>query len=38
MALVLFLLILLHIAAAIRERVRGDKTMMSRMWFGKKTD
>jgi cytochrome b561 len=37
MALVLFLLILLHIAAAPRERVNGDKSIMSRVWFGKRT-
>jgi cytochrome b561 len=37
MALVLFLLILLHIAAALRERVNGDKSIMSRVWFGKRT-
>ena len=36
MTLVLFLLILLHIAAAIRERVSGDKSIMSRMWFGQR--
>jgi len=36
MALVLFLLILLHIAAAIRERLSGDKAIMSRMGFGKR--
>jgi cytochrome b561 len=35
-ALFLFLLILLHIAAAIREHAVGDKTVMSRMWFGKR--
>ena len=37
MALVLFLLILLHIAAALRERASGDKSIMSRVWFGKRT-
>ena len=36
MALILFLLILLHIAAAIRERLSGDKAIMSRMGFGKR--
>ena len=36
MALVLFLLILLHIAAAARERASGDKSIMSRMWFGRR--
>ena len=36
MALVLFLLIMLHIAAAIKERTTGDKAIMSRVWFGKR--
>jgi cytochrome b561 len=36
MALVLFLLILLHIAAAIKERATGDKNILSRVWFGKR--
>jgi cytochrome b561 len=36
MTLVLFLLILAHIAAAIRERVSGDKAIMARMWFGRR--
>ncbi len=36
MALVLFLLILLHFAAAIRERMSGEKNIMSRMWLGKR--
>jgi len=36
MALVLFLLILLHIAAAIKERATGDKTILGRVWFGKR--
>ena len=37
MVLLLFLMILLHIAAAIRERVMGERGIMSRMWFGKRT-
>ena len=37
MALVLFLLIVLHIAAAIKERMNGERNIMSRMWFGKRT-
>ena len=36
MALVLFLFIVLHIAAAIKERMTGEKNIMSRMWFGKR--
>ena len=36
MALVLFLFILLHIAAAAREKIGGDKTIMQRMWFGRR--
>jgi cytochrome b561 len=36
MALVLFLLILLHVAAAARERMSGDMNIMSRVWFGKR--
>lgn len=36
MTLVLFLMILLHIAAAIRERMMGERSIMSRMWFGKR--
>ena len=36
MALVLFLFILLHIAAAVRERMSGERNIMSRMWFGKR--
>ena len=36
MALVLFLMILLHISAAVRERVRGEKNILSRMWFGRR--
>jgi cytochrome b561 len=37
MTLILFLLILLHVAAAIREKAMGDKTIMARMGFGKRT-
>ena len=37
MALVLFLLNVLHIAAAIKERMNGERNIMSRMWFGKRT-
>jgi cytochrome b561 len=36
MTLLLFLLILAHIAAAARERMLGDKTILQRMWFGKR--
>jgi cytochrome b561 len=36
MALVLFLLIVLHIAAAIKERISGDKEILGRVWFGKR--
>ena len=36
MALVLFLLIALHLAAAIKEWMMGDGNIMSRMWFGKR--
>ena len=36
MALVLFLLIALHIAAAIKEHATGDKTVLARMGFGKR--
>jgi cytochrome b561 len=36
MALLLFLFILLHIAAAFQERMRGDRNILSRMWFGKR--
>jgi len=36
MALVLFLLILLHIAAAVKERAVGDKNILGRVWFGKR--
>jgi cytochrome b561 len=36
MALLLFLLIVLHIAAAIKERVSGEKDILSRMGFGKR--
>ena len=36
MALVLFLFILLHIAAAVRERMTGEKNILSRVWFGKR--
>ena len=36
MALVLFVFILLHIAAAIKERMTGEKNIMSRVWFGKR--
>ena len=34
LALALFLLIVLHVAAAIKERVSGDKSILSRMGFG----
>lgn len=34
LALVLFLLIVLHIAAAFKERMTGDRTVLSRMGFG----
>jgi len=37
MALLLFLMILLHIAAAIRERMMGERGIMSRKWFSKRT-
>ncbi|MDE2447181.1 MAG: cytochrome b/b6 domain-containing protein, partial [Alphaproteobacteria bacterium] len=35
-ALILFLVIVLHVAAAVKERMSGDKDIMSRMWFGKR--
>jgi cytochrome b561 len=38
LALALFLVVVLHIAAAIRERMTGDKTILSRMAFGKRKD
>ena len=34
MALVLFLLVVLHIAAAIKEHATGDKSVLARMGFG----
>jgi cytochrome b561 len=34
MALFLFLLILLHITAAIKERISGDKSILGRVGFG----
>ena len=34
LALVLFLLIALHIAAAVKERASGDRNVLSRMGFG----
>ncbi|MDE2385219.1 MAG: cytochrome b/b6 domain-containing protein [Alphaproteobacteria bacterium] len=37
MTLLLSLLIIAHIAAAIREKVTGDKTIMGRMGFGKRS-
>jgi len=36
MALVLFLLIVLHIAASIKERATGDKSILGRVGFGKR--
>ena len=36
MALVLFLLIVLHIAAAINEHATADKSVLARMGFGKR--
>ena len=36
MALVLFLLVVLHIAAAIKEHATGDKSVLARMGFGKR--
>ena len=36
MALVLFLLIVLHIAAAIKERATGEKAILGRVWFGRR--
>jgi cytochrome b561 len=36
MTLLLFLLILAHIAAAVRERMLGDKAILQRMWFGRR--
>jgi cytochrome b561 len=38
MTLVLLLLIMLHIAAAIKERMTGDKDILSRVGFGKRKD
>ncbi len=38
LALALFLLILLHVAAAIKERMNGDQSILSRMGFGKRSD
>ena len=38
MALVLFLFIVLHIAAAIKERMTGDRNILSRVWFGNRLD
>jgi cytochrome b561 len=37
MALVLFILIILHIAAAIKEKTSGDKNILARMGFGKRS-
>jgi cytochrome b561 len=37
-ALALFLLIVLHIAAAIREGLGGEHDIMFRIWFGKRGD
>ena len=37
LALALFLLIVLHVAAAIKERMTGDKIILGRMWFGKRS-
>ena len=36
MALVLFLLVVLHVAAAIKEQVTRDKSVLARMGFGKR--
>ncbi len=36
MALVLFLLVVLHVAAAIKEHATGDKSVLARMGFGKR--
>ena len=38
MALVLFLLIVLHIAAAIKEWLIGEGDILLRVWFGKRKD
>lgn len=38
LALALFLLIVLHVAAAIKERMSGDKSILDRMGFGWRKD